>query len=258
MASTPPRNSCPPAVSYGARYSARPNTSTATISEPMMSVSRVTSLDGCSLGLDQSSSIGLTARLLGERTEHRGGARPALHGDQQSGGDEIPQRVVEVVGESAEDDVGILATQAGGESADLRLDRRRTRRHRGVDRPDRLIARHQHVTQVLDPRRQGIGALHVADRSTVTTLPSADGEPTPDGHDQRRDQPSRERQHQCADAHRRKESGNEVGVERPSGTRWSLGPEQHHHRGDSRNRRDQEDDRLEAHRGPPVAHRSDR
>ena len=90
--------------------------------------------------------IGLMARLFGERVQHGDGAGPALHGDQQTGGDQVAERVVDLVGETAEHDVGVLSAEAGGEPAHLRADRRPAGRHRRVDRADRLIAGDQHVT----------------------------------------------------------------------------------------------------------------
>ncbi len=74
-------------------------------------------LDRGSLGLDETAPVGLSTSLLGERTQHGGGPRAALHGDQESGGDEIAERVVDVVGEAAEHDRRILAPEARRQAA---------------------------------------------------------------------------------------------------------------------------------------------
>ena len=57
---------------------------------------------GRPLGFDDPSAIGLVAGLLGQRAEHLVGLRPTGDGDQQPDGDEVGERVVEVVGELAE------------------------------------------------------------------------------------------------------------------------------------------------------------
>ena len=80
-------------------------------------------MDRGPLGLDQASSIGLTTRLFGERAQHRSGASAALDRDQQSGSDEVAERVVDVVGEPSEHDRRILTPEAGGQSSHLRSDR---------------------------------------------------------------------------------------------------------------------------------------
>ncbi len=121
----------------------------------MITVKRVTSRwIGAAFGFDESAAIRLPPGLFRQRTQDRGGAGTALHGDQQSCGDEVAERVVDVVGEAAEHDRRVLPAEPGGKAAHLRFDRGRAGGHRGVDRADRLVAGDQHVAQVLDPRRR--------------------------------------------------------------------------------------------------------
>ena len=158
-------------------------------------------MDRRPLGFHEPSPIGLTAGLLGQGAEHRGGSSAALHRDEQAGRHEVTERIVDVVRETAEHELRILASKAGGQPADLRLDRRRTGGHRGVDRPDRLVAGDEHVTKILDPRGQRVGPLDLAHRCAVAALPDPHREPTAGADHERREQPAGDREDDHTAAH---------------------------------------------------------
>ena len=166
------------------------------------------------LGIDDPPPIGLMAGLFGQRVQHGDRAGAPLHGDQQAGGDEVAERIVDLVGESPEHDIGVLAAEAGGEPSHLRPDRRSAGRHGRVDRTDRLIAGDQHVTEVLDPRREGVGALDHGVGPSVPSLPRPDRHPGRHADHERGHHPPREREHDdsrdepARDPHRRPRPGH--------------------------------------------------
>ena len=75
------------------------------------------------LGLDQAPPVDLLTGLFGQGRQHRDGAGSASDGDREAGGDEVADRVVEIVGESPEDRFGVLSAEADGEPSDVRADR---------------------------------------------------------------------------------------------------------------------------------------
>ena len=205
-----------------------------------------------SLGVDDPSPVGLMTGLLGQGVQHGHRAGAALDGDQQPGGDQVAEWIVDLVGEPPEHDVGILPTETGGEPADLRPDRRSARGDGGVDRTDRLIAGDQHVTQVLDPRGEGIGALDDGVGPAVAPLPRPDRGPGGHSDHECGRRPPREGEHDdpcdqaAPDPHRRT---------RPDLPRSRIGAwhrcttcgGEEEDRGDTGERREDEHDDRQAH-----------
>ena len=67
----------------------------------------------------KGAPIDLMAGLLGERGQHRHRPGATADGDRETGGDQVSDWIVEIVGEPAEHQIGVLPTEPGGKSADL-------------------------------------------------------------------------------------------------------------------------------------------
>ena len=178
---------------------------------------------------------------------------------EQPGGDEVAERIVEFVGESAECGVGILVPERCGEPADGGSDDRRCRGNGRRDRPDRLVAGEEDVAEVLDPRGEGVGALDVVGASRVAALER--GHPVPRGrgdHD-RRDHPTRHGEHDDAEPGRPCRTSGVAAVEavvvggRSLGVRIVDRNDRNDDCEDEQRRREDEQHRRRRHVAPRIA-----